>query len=63
VKNISKTSINGKVIVTMNAQNQFVNTAILFALALTSELNSSDVNSHGIAPFLSIRMKFVVFVF
>jgi hypothetical protein len=41
----------------MNAQNQLVNTAILLALALTSELNSSDVNNHGMAPLFRLVVK------
>jgi hypothetical protein len=37
------TSMNGNVTVTTKAQNQLVNTARLFAFALASELNISDV--------------------
>lgn len=44
------TSINGKETVTMNAENQLTNTATLFALALASDLNNSDVIIQGIAP-------------
>jgi hypothetical protein len=34
----------------IKAQNQLVNTAILFALARASELNNSEVKSQGIGP-------------
>lgn len=44
------TSMNGNVTVTIKAQNQFVKTASELALPLASELNSSEVINHGIAP-------------
>jgi hypothetical protein len=42
--------MNGNDTATIKSENQFTNTAIDVALPLLSDLNSSAVISHGIAP-------------
>ena len=48
---IKITIINGIETEMIKFEKQFVSTAMLVALPLASEANSSDVMSHGIEPF------------
>lgn len=56
--------MNGNDTATIKSENQFTNTAIDVALPLLSDLNSSAVISHGIAPnILNFLKKFFIYFF